>query len=196
MKRLALLMLAPISVGGCDDRGSPASAYRSWKNQVIVAVGLRSFFDLCAVKKETKYGNVYERIPLDKCYKMDPPRRWKGLWRNDFEGSRFCASPAKFCDDRTTGPQTWFDYDDPKLLPFGGLYEVDFIGRRTSVRGRYGHMGGSDYEIVIDRLISMTTVEPPPPPLTKEQREAETRRCEAEPNCLTFKEMMTQEFKD
>lgn len=207
MKRLALLLLGPISVGGCDDRGPPASAYRSWKNQVIVAAGLRSFVDLCAVKKETEYGNVYERLPLDECYKMDPPRRWKGLWRNDFEGSRFCEAPALECSYETAGDKTWLQYSfgltdkrpSELKVPYGGLYEVDLVGRRTAIKARYGHMGGSDHELIVDRMISVREVEPPPPPETPAEELARWRQCLAQKTCFPsaqgkarIKELMAQ----
>ena len=105
------------------------------------------------------------------CYKLAHPERWRGLWRNDFEGSRFCAAPSKKqCSFDTPGESVWFDYSfgltetKPRQwkIPLGGLYEVDLIGRRTAVKGRYGHMGGSDHALIVDRMVSIRQVEAPP----------------------------------
>jgi hypothetical protein len=35
------------------------------------------------------------------------------------------------------------------------MYDVEFIGRLTAKRGHYGHMGASDHELIIDRVISI-----------------------------------------
>lgn len=177
MKRTFVLVCLMLSA--CNEyRGPPASSYQRWTDQMIVRLGLEHV-GVFPCKLTDR---------LDECYKMDPPKRWKGLWRNDFEGSRFCATPAKSCDGSTSRPYTWFDYYDPKLLPFGGLYRVDFIGRRTSVQGRYGHMGGSDYQIVVDRMISVEEQARPPQFRTKEDADAWLRECEAKPDCAAMRE--------
>lgn len=159
MTRPATVLLAIAALGGCKDYGSPASAYRDWKDRLVVAAGLRPLVWPCLHRVQTEYGEVYEGIPLDQCYKMDPPRRWKGVWRNEFEGSRFCPAPAKKCSGSSRGDYIWLDM---RKSPDQTLYTVDFIGRRTSVKGRYGHMGGSDYELIVDRMISITPLEEPP----------------------------------
>lgn len=100
---------------------------------------------------------------------MTPPQRWRGLWWDNFEGSVFCSSPAEECGDNP-GNNTWLSYSE-KLRHAGakpaegagGLYQVEFIGRKTLTRGHYGHMGYFDYEIIVDRMISARQLEPPPP---------------------------------
>jgi hypothetical protein len=49
---------------------------------------------------------------------------------------------------------------DVSKSPDQTLYAVEFIGRRTAVKGRYGHMGVFDHELIVDRMISMRQVEP------------------------------------
>ena len=106
-----------------------------------------------------------------RCLKYDGPRRMKGLWRNDFEGSQFCPAPAKTCgyvmSDKRTNPVIWLDFSvslpaDHKGNGLGGLYAIDFIGRRSAYPGYYGHMGVFDEEVIVDRMISMKEIEPPP----------------------------------
>jgi hypothetical protein len=38
---------------------------------------------------------------------------------------------------------------------------LDFIGRRTAVSGRYGHMGLSVHYVVVDRIISARIADDP-----------------------------------
>ena len=149
-------------------------AYRHWGDTLAVAVGLRDLGIVwpCYVKEGGTGAVVaYGMIPLDQCYKFDRPQRMRGLWRNEFEGSQFCTEPAKECSwpeiDKRSQPVVWLDLAKPlpaELRPArgGGLYAVDFIGRRTSYRGAYGHFGMSDYAVLVDRMISMKELEPPP----------------------------------
>ena len=135
-----------------------------------------------------RYGGI-EALPqeIDKCDRMTPKRRWTGLWRNEFEGSVFCATPAKECSSQSPD-QTWLDFSISlparwKGMPPGGLYAVDFIGRATVFPGHYGHMGVFRHEVIMDRLISMREIEPPPPEPTKAEIIAEMKRCEAARSC-------------
>lgn len=161
MKRLIVYVLVIAVLGGCQDRGSPASAYRNWNDRLAVAAGFRDLGLVwpCTRKEQTDGVKVQERTATDQCYKMDAPRRRTGLWRNEFEGSRFCPAPATECAFDTPGDVIWLDPERvSKKEPDEALYRVEFIGRRTAVKGHYGHMGGSDYEIIVDRFISVTRV--------------------------------------
>ena len=135
-----------------------------------------------------RYGGI-AALPqqIFKCDRMTPERHWTGLWRNDFEGSVFCAAPAKQCVE--TPDATWLDFSISlppqwKGLSPGGLYAVDFIGRATVYPGHYGHVGGFRQEVVMDRLISMREIEPPPPPPTKAEVVKHMKQCEASGNCI------------
>jgi hypothetical protein len=97
--------------------------------------------------------------------------RMQGLWRNGFEESVFCPAPAQKCDYVMTGdraePLIWLDASisfpaEIKMRQLGGLYEIEFLGRRSVKPGRYGHMGMFDQQVIVDRLISVREVEPPP----------------------------------
>jgi hypothetical protein len=95
---------------------------------------------------------VIVSVPTERCFKMLPAQRWRGLWRNAFEGSQFCPAPATKCNHDSPGERIWLT-ERPERRPDGKLYRVDFIGRKTIYKGAYGHMGASDYEIVMDRMI-------------------------------------------
>lgn len=51
----------------------------------------------CAVENMEDGDTVISFLPIDDCVKMLPAEEWHGLWRNDFEGSQFCARPAEIC---------------------------------------------------------------------------------------------------
>ena len=132
--------------------------------------------------------HVIASLPTDQCFKMTQPQRWQGVWRNEFEGSRFCPAPARGCTDEMPGDRVWltFKEDSPyyAIEGRGGAYAIDFVGRRTLYRGMQGHMGGSDYEIIVDRVISMKEVEAPPPEPTKAEMIRHFKECEAEKTCI------------
>ncbi len=100
---------------------------------------------------------------VDQCFKMMPRQHWRGLWRDDFEGSRFCPAPARNCPSATSRRAIWLDFGYGKRpngeAPTGQLYAIAFVGRRTLYPGFYGHMGMSRHEIIVDRLISIRLIE-------------------------------------
>jgi hypothetical protein len=102
--------------------------------------------------------------PNEDCSQRLPPRRWHGLWRNDFEGSLFCPAPAQECTNggRPLSERIWLELEPrPAIVRDGALYAVEFIGRRTARGSPYA---GSGYpqDIIVDRMISMKELQPPP----------------------------------
>lgn len=193
MKVRTGFLLAAALLTSCQDRGTPPKAYVRWQDRLEAATGLPlfGFGGPCYHWHDDKFGGYYGSIPFDQCYKMDPPRRWRGLWRNDFEGSQFCPWPATNCgyvaSDKRIGPLYWLSASVPfpeaiKKRRLGGLYAIEFVGRKTTYRGRYGHVGMSDEEIFVDRLISIREVEAPPKP-TKDQLEEMKQNCRTIPSC-------------
>jgi len=124
----------------------------------------------------------------DQCFHMLPKQRWRGLWRNDFEGSIFCPAPAATCPDEGENNDIWLTQKFLKV-DMGALYVVEFIGRRTKVKGHYGHMGMFSHEVVVVQPISIKMITPGPPPLTEAKLMAGRRRCEAAGNCISSAEM-------
>lgn len=135
-------------------------AYTHWQDRFIAATGIPlpgrpypcSRLGKLQVGGETT--EVIDGVPTAECVRLTPSKRIQGFWRNDFEGSQFCFDTPSNCT-YTRRPRIWFGYSEEKLPPTGGLYAVDFIGRQTLYRGGYGHMGMSDQEMVVDRMISV-----------------------------------------
>lgn len=98
--------------------------------------------------------------PTETCYAMEPIRRWRGLWRRDFELSRFCPAPTKNCDFPSPGEFVWLSHHGrhESAPPHKQLYAIDFYGRRTSIPGSFGHLGTAQREIVVDRLVSLQII--------------------------------------
>ncbi len=100
-------------------------------------------------------------LPTEQCEKLSSQERFKGLWSNEFEGSRFCPAPTEECSFISPGEHIWLSFPERShrvdwRKP--GLYAVEFIGRQTLYPGLYGHMGGSDEELIVDRVISMNRI--------------------------------------
>ena len=119
--------------------------------------------DACLNK--VKWGGIEALDDSDDCTQRLPPARWHGLFRNNFEGPLFCPRPAHMCPAGTQADKIWFEFEPrPESLKHaipGGLYAVDFIGRR-SARGSPRGAWGFSQDIVVDRLISLKEIEAPP----------------------------------
>jgi len=138
---------------GCGDAGT----YAHWEDRLGAATG--GLFGQPCLRGET------DRLPDDQCYRMAPPERMRGIWIDEFEGSRFLPGLTAAPAADPAGPRIWLDMDAHPVpaLPAerrrpGGVYLVDFIGRRTLYPGHYGHMGMSEQEVVVQRLISARAV--------------------------------------
>ena len=159
------IAIACTSCGRSDARATPAEAYIHWQDKIAAATGLPLTGPYGPCNRVEKSGDesVFVRLPTDQCVKMLPPQRWRGIWQDHVEGQIFCPGATKECPDGGAG--IWLDHPVKERgsdRHFGGVYAVDFIGRRTKYKGAYGHMGGSDYLVAVDRMISIKQIEAPP----------------------------------
>lgn len=162
-----IFSFVPACLAGCSEQ--PVSAYRDVRDQVEAAVLLPIFgYGPCrraATDNSYKPGKSFTEL----CYRLEPQKRWTGLWWNEFEGSRFCTAPATDCPVPEPGEDVWLDQQHAIGIPRRkaklpalpeGLYAIDFIGRKTAVKGRYGHFGVSDHSLIVDRVISLKMIRP------------------------------------
>lgn len=121
----------------------------------------------CLRWEKTGDTSTMSELPDDQCFKMDPPRRWRGLWRNPLGLSKFCPAPAKKCDSYPiAADQAWLEIGQVvHKVPDGMLYSVEFTGRRNSVDGNFE---GLDHEIIVDKMISVKLLGPDREPITKQ----------------------------
>ena len=113
-------------------------------------------------------------LPTDQCYKMEKPRRYRGIWIDEFEGQHFIPEGTTAPRWPRTDPNSagwreqaeraraatiWLDVEPVKLrhgYSNGGRQKfIDFVGRKTLYPGHYGHVGMSGSEIIVDRVISL-----------------------------------------
>lgn len=143
----------------------------------------------CARQESDEGFEIIRSVPTDQCVKMLPAQQYQGFWRNEFEGSRLCLAPASECSFYSEGEKIWLTFAEGAAAyepaDFGGLYEIEIMGRRTSYKGPYGHLAGSDHELIVDRVISIREIEPPPPPPTPAEQEAWWKACEAAGRCMS-----------
>jgi len=114
-------------------------------------------------------------IPVDQCFKMEEPRRYRGIWIDEFEGQAFIpegTDPPRWPSPGSTSPgwrerleraraaSIWLDVERVGLEHKGGRkMRIDFVGRKTLYPGYYGHLGMSGSEIIVDRVISLKEIE-------------------------------------
>ncbi len=117
------------------------------------------------------------RLPDRDCLRFDPPRRWSGVIVHDeMTGSRFFPGrsrgtrwnprlPAYLVADlpMVTGCQSPLcrPFDPDGSSPHSLAFAVEFVGSRTTIGGRYGHMGMFGHEILVDRMIRQRSVPNP-----------------------------------
>lgn len=164
------LATALLILSACNERASPLAAYRHAGDALasVLPLGVLGIYP-CASRQKESGIEVIVGVPVDQCFKMLPAERFRGIWLDQFEGSTFFegASDAETVKAELrrrmatpTADGEWLGWDDANRavsLPRSSnarLIAIDFIGRRTAYRGRYGHMGMSNSEVVVDRMIS------------------------------------------
>jgi hypothetical protein len=134
----------------------------------------------------------------EQCFRFTKPQRMAGLWRNEFEVPIFCPAPAQECPDAaylSDRRPIYGNLDFKSLLngwedtPPGGLYAVEFVGRRSEY-GLSGGTSGADKAVIVDRWIKITLVEPPPPgQMTKAHVEGYLKDCAGKQICMPNSEV-------
>ena len=171
-RRLATVLL--LMLGGCGPDATPLIAYRDPLD------ALRSLSPFgpppCVVRDAS---GMLASLPVDRCMWMRKPERLKGIWLDEFEGSRFfegattAAQAIRQVCGRPRGRGPWGEWleegrwPSPPLEPGEGrarLIRLEFVGRRTAYPGSYGHFGGSRSLVLADRLskaeVIFTSTEP------------------------------------
>jgi hypothetical protein len=154
---LFITLGALISAAGCDRR----KVQLSTSDIREIQAEFPGITESCLNK--VRVGGI-QAMPdrTDACFRMEGPRRWKGLWRDEFEGQRFCSFPARLCSYAEPGENIWLTFGSGEQAeagrPSDHVYAVEFIRRRTAVPGHYGHLGSFRHEVVVDQLISISAL--------------------------------------
>ena len=163
-----------MSIVACSDRSSIAASYKNPWDRVVVQLGFGFGYEPCYRKEETTYGDVLEFIGNEACFRFDPPERMRGVWLDEFEGSEFLPNATEAPANRPTGAghsrnAIWLDFTrhEPLLADRHDArraFAIEFVGRRATFPGRYGHMGGSPDLVIVKELLSATLIPPPRSP--------------------------------
>ena len=90
---------------------------------------------------------------------MSEPKRWRGIMALGEEMRKFCEGETTQCDRSQPGEKVWLSFTkegwEQRADVGGGIYRVEFVGRKTIFPGSFGHLSGYDAEIVVDRLVSI-----------------------------------------
>lgn len=149
-------------LAGCSPKGqTPPAAFLHFRDRLLVRLG--PLQELIGFPCARWNGREYVPTEITDCVYFEKPRLFRGVWIYQFEGSDFIEDAV-----HSAAPESregvWLATGDHKvrLGPTGfredlGRYpvqkfRVQFIGRKTSYSGRYGHLGGSKHLIVVDRF--------------------------------------------
>lgn len=111
-------------------------------------------------------------LPTDRCYKMEGPRRYRGVWVDEFEGQRFVPEGASPPEPSRNNPATFEGREQAERAWLGSIWidartidrqprqqgtrrRIEFVGRKTMYPGPHGHLGMFGQEVIVDRVISL-----------------------------------------
>ena len=155
--RYCLVAVSALLASSCSN-GPPPSAYKHFRDQVWAVA---SWEMPCS----RTIGGRPDRLPDADCYRLNEPRRLRGVAELGFEADIFYPGRA-----RLPTPDQESDLRlslEPSLLPAtirSGcerrcVVALDFIGRRPVVEGGYGHAGFGKHLIVVDRLVDVKALD-------------------------------------
>lgn len=171
LKRIALIIVTGLGlVTFWPWLGNPLNYVHlrdSVRTSIPIAVTLG---EPCATHKDGVI--YYDHSP--NCYLFDRPRRFKGIWLYEFEGSTFLENATAIPSKRPDYDDTaWLMYDPAAIDPKPNYdryakerdcyaihaFEIEFIGRR-SPEG-HGHLGLFGSEIWVQKMLRARLVAAP-----------------------------------
>ena len=152
---------------------------RRWEDSYSVAE-CTELMSLEAIEDRCGGGDVYrtmERLADDptSCMPYSRSRQMAGLWVEGFEYSAFFEGANTWEDisSDVTDPQselTWLSVSPNADLPqddfvdygkdwdFRKVSRVELVGKRSLCSFGYGHLGGSEHEVIAERFITVSPV--------------------------------------
>lgn len=165
MTRRLLSLLLLLGLCACSDRSSLAAPYKNPWDRAAIQLGYAGWvYQPCFRKEQTPYGDVQAFIGSKECFRFNPPERMRGIWLDEGEDAEFLPDATVSPVVRTYSPDaTSLEFTRPEPLLTGGhqAYALEFVGRRATYPGHYGHMGMSRHLIIVDEVVSAKPVPPP-----------------------------------
>jgi hypothetical protein len=142
--------------------GNPFN-YRHLKDGLRTSVPIAIVYgDPCSIRKD----DVIYHDDSPNCYRFAEPKRYRGIWLYEFEGSTFLEDATAVPTKRPSyGSTAWLMYNPEKIDPKPRYddyesgrdcfaihaFEIEFIGHR-SLEG-HGHMGLFGSEIWVQKML-------------------------------------------
>lgn len=165
MTRVLLSMLFLLSLCACSDRSSLAAPYKSSWDRAAIQLGYAGWvYTPCYRKESDAYANVQVFIGSEECYRFNPPERMRGIWLAEGEDAEFLPNATTSPVVRTFSPDGTtleFTRSEPFLSSGQQYWAIEFVGRRATYPGRYGHLGMRRHLIIADEVLSANSVPPP-----------------------------------
>lgn len=139
--------------------------------------GLRTSIPIAIVYGEpcsTREGRAIHYDYSPNCRRFDEPKRYRGIWVYEFEGSTFLEDASAVPTKRPPfGDTAWLMYNPQKIDPtpkYVGYapgrdclaihaFEIEFIGHRSP--DGHGHMGLFGSEIWVQKMLSAKPLRSP-----------------------------------
>ena len=166
MTRAFLSLLLLLGLCACSNRSSVAAPYKKPWDRAAIQLGLAGWvYQPCYRKRADAQGVWFEFIGSTECFRFNSPERMRGVWLNEGEDEEFLPNATASTVVRTySRDRTSLEFTGPKHLLLAGrerAYAIEFVGRRATYPGSYGHLGMSRHLIVVDELLSAKPVLPP-----------------------------------
>lgn len=114
----------------------------------------------------------YDYVGARACYDFLPPRRFTGVYVDEFEGQMFIEGAREAARYTIPCRWVWFTVDEKSDVrawkgfnpqdDLSSVWLLDFVGRETRPAAGglmgYGHLGASDAEVIVDRIVSARLV--------------------------------------
>ena len=155
-----LILLLSLLSSACEkpmnaDYETPPSAYLHFTDKLKAVLRLNGLPGPEPCMGKAKIGGNWVPVPIEGelCWRLEPPRRWRGLYFVGADHPRlFCGAPAKGCPPADWRNVTWVEQSkSERWKPTeAGVFAVDFIGRHTTYHSDGKRMDG----IVLTKMIS------------------------------------------
>lgn len=161
MKLGSLILFA--LVAGCGVR-SPPSAYQHLRDQLFAVLPLSIINNNLYPCFRTVNGKP-GRLRDEECYRFAEPERMSGVVYLYFDRAGQFYPGLKQEPNDEASSEVWVNLD-PSIITdemldgceHCNLY-LEFVGRRTLVSGRYGHMGACEHLVVIDQVLIIKVID-------------------------------------
>jgi hypothetical protein len=99
----------------------------------------------CFRRVRDAYGDPWVFVGDEKCLRFNPPERMQGVWIKRVEDAEFLphvtASPGGGLQPPEGSVTLTFTKSEALLKGGAEAYAVEFVGRKATYPGNYGHLG-------------------------------------------------------